>query len=420
MSGVAEGMSGSDLHEYRGFLRIRRRRHGKVEVRRTATERGELRSIDAAVEGDPNGRWLRHDDPLWPAMLGRLDHDIYHHPAYLHAEARWLDGRPEAFVYAEGEASWFAPCILRRSRLPGMEASGPVLDAVSPYGYPGPVATAGMVCPGFSERAFAAFLAALRRRGAVSAFLRSHPCLDALPQVDDIPGLTERAWATVLIDLDADLDIVWSGVSRRRRQQIASAARAGMRARRQAFVDGLPSLRRIYDETMERVGVGGHERFTAAYFRALAPLAAHLDVWIVELQGVPVAATLVSRCGGLVQTLVGGTSTAALPHSPDRLLVWEVIAWAHSAGARAVHLGGGVGGRDDGVLCFKSSFGPGRTRFRTVRAVLDPDRYAALTKARAASLGVDVQTLEQTGYFPAYRAVPPGDARDAVTGVSTS
>ncbi|MCB1993133.1 MAG: hypothetical protein KDG49_16900, partial [Geminicoccaceae bacterium] len=78
-----------------------------------------------------------------------------------------------------------------------------------------------------------------------------------------------------------------------------------------------------------------------------------------------------------------------------------------------VHLGGGVGGRDDGVLRFKTSFGPGRARFRTVRAVLDPDRYAALTRARAASLGVAVQALEQTGFFPAYRAELPGDARAA-------
>ncbi len=372
-----------------------------------------MRSIDPAMKGDPGGRWLRHDDPLWPAMLAGLPHDIYHQPAYLHAEARWQGGRPEAFVYAEGEDFWFAPCIMRRARLPGIEAAGHVLDMVSPYGYPGPVATAGSAASGFCERAFAAFLAALRQRGAVSAFLRSHPCLDALPPIAGSPDITERAWATVLIELDADLDVVWSGVSRRRRQQIACARRAGMCARRLAFADGLPWLRRIYDETMERVGVGGHERFNAAYFRALDPLAAHLEVWLVELQGVPVAATLVSRCGGLVQTLVGGTSTAALPRSPDRLLVS-----AHASGARAVHLGGGVGGRDDGVLCFKSSFGPGRARFRTVRAVLDPDRYAALTQARAASLGVDVRTLEQTGYFPAYRAEPSAEATGANTGTA--
>ncbi|MEZ5904914.1 MAG: hypothetical protein R3C69_07365 [Geminicoccaceae bacterium] len=43
------------------------------------------------------------------------------------------------------------------------------------------------------------------------------------------------------------------------------------------------------------------------------------------------------------------------------------------------------------MLRFKASFGAGRARFRTVRAVLDPDRYAELTRARAASLGVAVQ-----------------------------
>lgn len=107
-----------------------------------------------------------------------------------------------------------------------------------------------------------------------------------------------------------------------------------------------------------------------------------------------------------MQTLVGGTSTAALDASPDQLLVWELIAWGHATGARAVHLGGGVGGRDDGVLHFKASFGPGRAWFRTLRAVLDPARYADLTAARAAAQGVAARALHETGFFPAYRSRP--------------
>lgn len=372
-----------------------------------------MRSIDPAVKSEPRGRWLRHDDPLWLAVLARLRHDIHHHPAYLRAEARWLGGRPEAFLHVEGEALWFAPCIVRRAQLPGVEAVGRTLDVVSPYGYPGPIGSPEHAAPGFCERAFDAFLAALRQRGAVSAFLRNHPCLDALPPVDESPLLTERAWKTVLIDLDGDLEAIWSRVSRRRRQQINKCKRVGLQVRRAALRDGLPALMGIYDETMDRVGANADARFDAAYFHRLAPLAGHLEVWLVERRETPIAATLVSRRCDIIQTPVGGTCEAALADSPDSLLCWELITWGHATGAGAVHLGGGVGGRDDGVLRFKTSFGPGRARFRTVRAVLDPDRYAALTRARAASLGVAVQALEQTGFFPAYRAELPGDARAA-------
>ncbi len=391
---------------------------GQARTRTATAERSIVRSKHRKAKGEPRGRWLLHDDPLWPATLARLRHDIYHRPEYVGAEARRIGGRPAAFHYAEGDAFWFVPDIARCAGHRGLGAEGGASDIVSPYGYPGPIASAGSAAPRFHERAFAAFLDGLRERGAVSAFLRNHPCLDALPPIEASPNLTERAWATVLIELDADLDTIWSGVSRRRRQQIAKAARTGMRARRIAFMDGLPWLERVYDETMERVDAAGHERLDGAYFRTLAPLAAHLDVWIIEQQGAPIAATLVSHHGGLVQTLVGGTRTAALAHSPDRLLIWELVAWGHATGVRAVHLGGGVGGRDDGVMRFKASFGAGRARFRTLRAVLDPHRYAELTEARAAALGVAVSDLEASGYFPAYRSEPPTPPADRCRSIS--
>lgn len=370
-----------------------------------------MRSNDPAVESVPCGRWLLHDDPLWPAVLARLSHDIYHEPAYLQAEARWIGGRPEAFLHVEGDALWFAPYIARRDRLPGLRAAGRILDVVSPYGFPGPIGSPEHAAPGFCERAFAAFLAGLRERGAVSAFLRSHPSFDALPPVDRWPGVTEHDWKTVLIELDGDLEAIWSRVSRRRRQQINKCRRVGMQVRRVALRDGLPVLMGIYDETMDRVGANADARFDAAYFHRLAPLAGHLEVWLVERRGTPIAATLVSRRCDIIQTPVGGTCEAALADSPDSLLCWELITWGHATGAGAVHLGGGVGGRDDGVLRFKASFGPGRARFRTLRAVLDPARYADLTAARAVALGVGVRALDETGFFPAYRSRPTVEVR---------
>lgn len=226
----------------------------------------------------PRGRWLHHGDPLWPATLARLRHDIYHRPDYLAAEARRIGGRPEAFHYAEGDAFWFVPYIARCAGSLSRETADDVLDVVSPYGYPGPIVSPAPAAPGFRERALAAFLRGLRERGAVSAFLRSHPCLDALPRIEATPDLGERSWATVLIELDTDLETIWSGVRRRRRQQIAKAARSGMRARCIAFREGLPWLQRVYEETMERVEAPGHERLSVEYFQMLMPLAGHLDV----------------------------------------------------------------------------------------------------------------------------------------------
>jgi hypothetical protein len=80
--------------------------------------------------------WLAPEDDGWQCLLSRLRHDVYHQPGYARHEARIDDARPLAFVYEQGDRRFFLPLLLRP--IPGSELP----DAVSPYGYPGPIASA--------------------------------------------------------------------------------------------------------------------------------------------------------------------------------------------------------------------------------------------------------------------------------------
>jgi hypothetical protein len=77
-----------------------------------------------------------------------------------------------------------------------------------------------------------------------------------------------------------------------------------------------------------------------------------------------------------------------------------VAGWAKARGDRTLHLGGGVGGRADSLFHFKAGFSPLRHRFRTLRVVVDEDRYVALVSALDAGL----DPSDRAGFFPLYRA----------------
>ena len=74
--------------------------------------------------------------------------------------------------------------------------------------------------------------------------------------------------------------------------------------------------------------------------------------------------------------------------------------WAKDRGNDVLHLGGGVGSRNDSLFEFKAGFSKTRHDFVTWHLVFMPDVYDDLEKKRDSILG----PAEDVGYFPAYRA----------------
>jgi hypothetical protein len=66
-----------------------------------------------------------------------------------------------------------------------------------------------------------------------------------------------------------------------------------------------------------------------------------------------------------------------------------------------MHLGGGVGTREDALFWFKSGFSSHRSVFRSWRLILDSAREAELVE-RWRGLGGDAEVAG--GFFPRYRA----------------
>jgi lipid II:glycine glycyltransferase (peptidoglycan interpeptide bridge formation enzyme) len=107
---------------------------------------------------------------------------------------------------------------------------------------------------------------------------------------------------------------------------------------------------------------------------------------------------------GIVQAHLGGTKTEFLKHSPFNLLLHYMRLWAKARGNKYLHLGGGVGGSKDNLYTFKSGFSKQTHEFLTFRAVVDSSLYNDLLQFRAKTLNKSVEELQNSHFFPAYRA----------------
>jgi hypothetical protein len=343
------------------------------------------------------GTFIEPGDPRWAGLLGRARHDVYHLPAYAAVAATHEGGEPCAF-YAEAGGEAFLVPLLLRDVPAGSAGDGRVRDATSPYGYPGPICTrpddAALVA-----RFAAAFLAAGRDAGLVTAFLRLHPLRPVSEAGLERLGTLVRHGPLAYSDLLLPREVLWSQTRPNHRTGIHRLERAGFTVRVDDWGDDA-AFRAVYGATMRRVDAAAFYFFPDAYFAALREqLAGALHLFsVVAPDGEVAAAGLFTAVDGIVEYHLGGTSDAHLAQAPSKLMFHAVRLWAKEAGHELLNLGGGLGSSTGPLYNFKAGFARSVADFCTLRVVFDEERYARLSRAAGVEAGAGGD------YFPGYRA----------------
>ncbi len=328
----------------------------------------------------------------WKEALQHAGHDMYHVPDYVMLDARLSGGEPAAFHYTDGGRHLLMPLVVRD--VPG---SG-LHDALSPYGYPGPVSDADPADIGFWRRACAAMVRTLRERGVVTAFVRLHPLLPPpLTALEEV-GTVVRHGETVSMDLTVDAGEMWRQTRSDHRNHINRARRAGTRV---VFDDWsrLGEWVEVYHDNMRRVGASPFYFFTAEHLAALHERVGDRLHLAVALEGDEVVGgNTFFEYDGIATGYVSSTRRARNRYA-DELLYDEVRRWCRARGDTVFHLGGGKGGRNDSLFSYKAGFSPRRHPFHTWRVVTDPQAYERLVRARNPA----ADPADRTGTFPPYR-----------------
>jgi hypothetical protein len=322
----------------------------------------------------------------WTEALRHTGHDLYHEPDYVALDAGLSDGSPAAFWYSDGARHLLMPLIVRG--IPGTE----LRDAVSPYGYPGPVSDAGPDDLAFWQAACAAMVETMRAEGVVTVFVRLHPLLPAALGVLEEFGTLVRHGETVSMDLTVSLEEMWRQTRSDHRNHINRARRAGTRVVFDDW-DRLDEWVAVYHDNMRRVGAGEYYFFSGAHLAALHEAVGDRMHLAVAMEGDEVVGgNTFFEHDGIATGYVSSTRRAKNRYA-DELLYDEVRRWCKERGDTVFHLGGGKGGCQDSLFEYKAGFSPRRHPFHTWRVVTDPAAYRLLAP----------QPHELTGTFPPYR-----------------
>ena len=335
-------------------------------------------------------RLIGTDDPEWGALRKDARHDVFDGPAYVKLAA-WHEAGEAIAVYVEQDGSRpLIPLVLRN-----LEHG--LRDASSPYGYPG-ILTDRPDDARFVRSAVDMAVAALRRAGIVTLFVRLHP----LWRVEGVEAQGKVvSQETVAIDLATPADEIWRTTRENHRRDIRRARRTGLRFAVETSPSAYAEFQEIYASTMDRLDAAPYYRFSSDYFERL-PLAVEnqLHLATVRSDQVLAAAGLFTVCGGIVQSFLIAAADGFAGQAPTKLLYHGVTQWAQQRGERWLHLGGGYGTDEDSLFHFKAGFSPTRLDFRTLRFIVRKDDYLTLVSERTPG----ANPADVSGYFPGYRS----------------
>ena len=264
-----------------------------------------------------------------------------------------------------------APLVVRE--VPGAEG---LLDAVSPYGYPG--------FEGPSDLRLEVADVDFGSTGLVSAFIRHR--LGAEPPLS---GSRERNVVQIA-------DPARPRKSRPSdRQQIRRNERSGYAVevlagpevtpgQRAAFVDA-------YEQTMRRAEAAERYFFGAEYFELLLSSPRAWLCLALDPAGEPAAGSLATESDGMLHYYLSGTGDGHLGDSPMKNVVSALVDFAGERGL-PLNLGGGIT-PGDRLEEFKRGFANRTEAWRTSEIVCDRTAYERLSAGREAG-----------EFFPAYRA----------------
>jgi peptidoglycan pentaglycine glycine transferase (the first glycine) len=223
------------------------------------------------------------------------------------------------------------------------------------------------------EAAFSALHDAARAAGAF--FLKIEPDWPHSPELvaalgahGFCVGSNVQPRSTIVVDLSAPSDVLFSRLTRQARYNVRLAQRHGLRCEEGSAAD-LPEFYSLLEETARRAHFYVHPAgyYSELWRRFAERDAAHL--LLVRSDAKALAATLFLVTGGTAYQLYSGSAAEGRRHKPNDLLQWGALLRAGELGCRAYDLWGIP---DEVVADGPESYQPdfaGRTVARTFAGV---------------------------------------------------
>ena len=325
-------------------------------------------------------------------------HDIYFLPAYgkLNEHIEGGEAQTFDFVCAHGHVR----SVFIRRAVPFLLNGEQYYDAITPYGYGGPVVLEAKDRAQLLAAYAEAYRAYCREQRIVDEFVRFHPLAE---NALDFGGLYETVWNrhTIAVDLTDD-DYSRTQFTPDCRNMIRKAAKRGVEIEVDEDCRRMQEFIPLYFKTMDKNRASGYYYFEPEYYDQLQHIDGSSLILInALLEGRLIGSAMFMLSGENMHYHLSSTDPEYYSYAANNAILAQAIEYGRAHGKRWLHLGGGVSADEkDPLFKFKRNFGrmdKNLKDFYMGKAVFLPDAYAQLC-AIARERGV-----EPGGFFPAYR-----------------
>lgn len=331
------------------------------------------------------------DKPTWDAILARVcNYDCYHTFEY-HNLSIEVDRIAMLLVYEFNNKIIALPIIKRSIQ------NSIFFDCTSVYGYAGPIFSIGTKTDDFLyfQKALKEFFI---RENIISVFSRLNPFIVGQENVISNFGQIETLGKIVIIDLREELQVQRSAYSKITKRYINRARRHCL-IKRSLCKEDIMVFRDIYFGNMNRVGANKSYYFSDEYFLNIINIKdfeTEVIYAMLEETGEIISAAIFMKKNRIIQYHLSGTLLEFIHLNPLRLILDEARIQGTLEGYDFLNLGGGLGGSEDSLFQFKSTFSKNIKEFKIWKYIVNPKVYNAVNK--------QFNQTGETSYFPLYRA----------------
>ncbi|MEA4894594.1 MAG: GNAT family N-acetyltransferase [Oscillospiraceae bacterium] len=324
--------------------------------------------------------------------------DIFFYPSYGKLYERIEGGTCEVFEHTGGDGTIRNMYIKRP--VPWLVDGVQYYDVTTPYGYGGPVITAGKSTEALISEYYAAWADYCRNNRIVAEFVRFH-LYDNTDLSLHYPGEITQISDNVVLNLAPTIDEIWVGFEHKVRKNVKKAQRNGLAVTSDTTGEHLPDFLDIYYNTMNRNKAKSYYFFDPSYFKALNRTLKGKYVYFHVWHNEQIVSTELVLCSqNYAYSFLGGTLEDYFPMRPNDLLKYEIIRWCKETGRTVFVLGGGYH-PGDGIYRYKKTFAPSDVvPFYTGRKVYYSEIYSQLIAIRSQEPEFDVESQ----FFPLYRS----------------
>jgi hypothetical protein len=322
-----------------------------------------------------------------------LTYDFYHTWQY-HSTDPY--GEAMLFVYTEDDVFVVFPLIKR------VIPNTSYYDLTSVYGYAGPISNVkfNTLTDSFLSNLKKSLLGYMKQEHIICLFSRLHPLIDQSSIIEKFGGSVVSG-KTVFISLDKPIETQRSNYRKGHLDNIISLRNKNISFKDAITDDDIAEFVNIYTENMQRLNASDEYYFNHQYFKQLVHSNEFAgQLLLLYLDDKPIAGGVFTYSNNIIQVHLLATKTDYLHDSPTKTLIDEVSCIGRARGMKYLHLGGGVGGKNDSLFYWKAGFSPSYLTFETWRIINDLVAYNQLAYEHSGSGG---NSDEKSDYFPLYR-----------------